>query len=62
MVITGFQNHQSRRAQTKQWDKSGAKNQLPLRITGNPPKKRGLDVYAGVWDLQTTSDLRSHDS
>ena len=48
MVIAGFQNHQRRRAQNKQWDKSGAKNQLPLRITGNPPKKRGLDVYAGV--------------
>ena len=27
-----------------------------LRITGDPAKKRGLDVFfAGFWDLQTTS-------
>ena len=31
-----------------------------LRISWDPPKKRGLTLFlAGFWDLQTTSDLRS---
>ena len=35
------------------------KNQESL----DPPKKRGLTLqFAGFWDLQSTSDLRSHDS